>query len=101
MPAVLEEKTQFRQIGNSLGVIVPSNIRKSGGFSSGDEVTLSCPRPGTITINSAVDTKTERLESWNKLQAFISANKTSDEAWPKEKSFKEILNEARDEKFGL
>ena len=40
MTAVLEERTQFRQIGNSLGVIVSANIRKSGGFSSGDEVTL-------------------------------------------------------------
>lgn len=101
MPAVLEEKTQFRQIGNSLGVIVPANIRKSGGFSSGDEVTLSCPRPGVITINSINDTKKDKLKSWNELQVFISANKTSDEAWPKNKSFKEILNEARDERFGL
>ena len=101
MPAVLEEKTQFRQIGNSLGVIVPANIRKSGGFSSGDEVTLSCPRPGVITINSINDTKKDKLKSWNELQVFISANKTSDEAWPKNKSFKEILNEAREERFEL
>ena len=90
MTAVLEERTQFRQIGNSLGVIVSANIRKSGGFSSGDEVTLSCPRPGVITINSVVDTKKDELESWNKLQEFISAHKTNDATWPKEKSFKEI-----------
>ena len=101
MPAVLEEKTQFRQIGNSLGVIVPANIRKSGGFSSGDEVTLSCPRLGVITINSINDTKQDKLESWNKLQAFISTHKTSNEAWSKNKSFKEILNEAREERFEL
>ena len=101
MPAVSEEKTQFRQIGNSLGIIVPANIRKLGGFSSGDEVTISCPRPGVITINSVIDTKKNKLESWNKLQAFISENKTSDEVWPKDKSFKEILNEARDERFKL
>ena len=101
MPAVLEEKTQFRQIGNSLGVIVPANIRKSGGFSSGDEVTLSCPRPGVITINSINDAKQDKLESWNKLQAFISANKTSDEAWPKNENFKEVLNEAREGRFEL
>ena len=101
MPAVLEEKTQFRQIGNSLGIIVPANIRKSGGFSSGDEVALSCPRPGVITINSINDTKIDKLESWNKLQTFISTHKTSDATWPKNKSFKEILNEARDERFVL
>ena len=101
MPAVLEEKTQFRQIGNSLGVIVPTNIRKSGGFNSGDEVTLSCPRPGVITINSINDTKKDKLESWNKLQAFISTHKTSNEAWSKNKNFKEVLNEAREERFEL
>ena len=61
MTAVLEERTQFRQIGNSLGVIVSANIRKSGGFSSGDEVTLSCPRTGVITINSVVDTKKRQI----------------------------------------
>ena len=99
MPAVLEEKTSFRQIGNSLGVIVPASIRKSGGFSSGDEVTLSCPRPGVITINSTTDTKRDKMQSWHELQSFISAHKSSDGAWPKDKSFKEILNEARDERF--
>lgn len=101
MTAVLEERTQFRQIGNSLGVIVSANIRKSGGFSSGDEVTLSCPRPGVITINSVVDTKKDELESWNKLQEFISAHKTNDTTWSKEKNFKEILNEARNSRFVL
>ena len=101
MPAVLEEKTQFRQIGNSLGIIVPANIRKSGGFSSGDEVALLCPRPGVITINSINDIKKDKMESWNIFQAFISAYKSSDEAWPKNKNFKEVLNEAREGRFEL
>lgn len=101
MSAILEEKTQFRQIGNSLGIIVPASIRKIGGFNSGDEVTLECPRPGVITINSVTDAKKDKLQSWNELTSFISEHKSKECAWPSDKSFKEVLNEARDERFGL
>ncbi len=101
MSAILEEKTQFRKIGNSLGIIVPASIRKFGGFNSGDEVTLECPRPGVITINSVMDAKKNKLESWNELTSYISEHKLKESAWPNGKSFKEVLNDARDERFEL
>ncbi len=101
MSTALKEKTSFRKIGNSLGIIVPANIRELGDFSSGDEVYLECPRPGVITISSIIDGKKDKVKSWNELQAFIATHKINDSEWPKDKSFKDILNEARDERCGL
>ena len=94
-----EVKTQFRQIGNSLGIIVPANIRKIGGFSAGDEVSLHSPRPGVITVSSVEQINKNKIQDWNELQDFVSSHASSNAFWPKDKSFKEILNEVRDEKF--
>ena len=101
MSVALEEKTHLRQIGNSLGVIIPATIRKSGSFCAGDEVSLYSPYPGVITINSIKNTNKDKIENWNKLQNFVSMHKVAKDSWPKDKTFKELLNEARDERFGL
>ena len=99
MTTLLEERTQFRQIGNSLGIIVPVSIRKGAGFCSGDEVTLECPRPGVITISNNVRKEKNKVQAWDELQAFISAHRVSETTWPQDKSFKDVLNEARDERY--
>ncbi len=101
MLKVLKERAKFRQIGNSLGVIVPASIREAGGFNSGDEVYLECPRPGVITINSVINTNKDKTQAWNELQTFISTHTIKESEWPKDKSFKEILSEARDERYNL
>ncbi|TET91923.1 MAG: hypothetical protein E3J35_00210 [Methanomassiliicoccales archaeon] len=36
-------KAKLRQIGNSLGVIIPSEIIEERGFAKGDEVPLALP----------------------------------------------------------
>ena len=99
MPVALEEKTQFRQIGNSLGIIVPANIRKSADFSAGDEVAISTPRSGVITITSFEHKSKNKAQTWSELQDFIAEHISNDSCWPKNKTFKEVLNEARDERF--
>ena len=105
MEATVKEKapakgnTQFRKIGNSLGVIMPAGVRRAGGFNAGDEVIVECPRPGVITISSVVNAKKNKLQSWHELQAFISNNKCENSTWPENKSFKEVLSDARNEKF--
>ncbi len=101
MTSVVEEKARFRQIGNSLGIIVPANIRKVGGFKSGDEITLHCPRRGVITISSIENCNKNKSEQWAELQQFISVNKSSGSTWPSNKTFKEVLAKARDERFSL
>lgn len=99
MSAIREEKTQFRKIGNSLGIIIPASIRKAGGFCSGDEVTLECPRLGVITMSNIAYEEHNKLQAWNELQTFISTHKASENTWPQNKSFKDVLSEARDERY--
>ncbi len=101
MTSIIEEKARFRQIGNSLGVIVPANIRKVGGFKSGDVVTLRCPRRGVLTISSIENASKNKSQSWSELQQFVTANKTDSSIWPSNKTFKEVLVEARDKRFSL
>ena len=99
MQAILEKKGQFRKIGNSVGVIVPASIRETAGFDESDEVVMRCPRHGVITISCVEDTSKDKLQEWCDLQSFISCNKNKNVTWPQDKSFKEILNESRDERF--
>ena len=99
MHMTLEKKGQFRKIGNSVGVIVPATIRETAGLDESDEVVIQCPRRGVITISCVEDKSKDRLEEWSDLQSFISCNKNKKVQWPKDKSFKQILNESRDERF--
>lgn len=99
--APAKERSQFRQIGNSLGVIVPASVRRAGGFCAGDEVLLESPRPGVITISSVENAGRGKLQNWHELQAFILRNKRKGAAWPENKSFKEVLSDARDERLNF
>lgn len=99
MPQAEAERGRIRQIGNSLGVIVPASMRRAGGFSNGDEVSIQCPRPGVITISCIEDTGTSKAHVWGELQDFISRHEKLDASWPQDRNFKEILYEARDEKI--
>ena len=99
MEAIAEKRGQFRRIGNSIGVIVPAALREIAGFDECDEVLMQCPRRGVITISCIEGVKEDKLKEWNDLQSFISCNKNKEFKWPKDKSFKQILNESRDERF--
>ncbi len=98
MAQAVAEKSRIKQIGNSLGVIVPAAIRKAGGFNGGDEVSVQCPRPGVITISCIEDADASKAQTWAELQKLVSQREKPGASWPQGKSFKEVLYEARDER---
>ena len=99
MPAAVLEKTKFRSIGNSVGVIVPNKIREKAGISVGALVTVESPRPGVVVVSSIEHAGTDKLDAWENLQSFVGNVEMNNNSWPNEKPFKEVLNDARDSKF--
>ncbi len=99
MPQSDVQTSKIRKVGNSLGVIVPAAVRRAGGFADGDEVSVQSPRPGLITISCIEDAGKNKARAWGDLQEFVSRRKAAGACWPKGKTFKEILHEARDERL--
>ena len=99
MAVVEAQRSRMRKIGNSMGVIVPAEVRRAGEFESGDAVSVQSPRPGVITISRVENEVEEKAQTWGELQELVSRRALPDAFWPKGKSFKEVLHEARDEAY--
>ena len=54
---------------------------------------------GVITISCVKNSRKNKIQAWDELQSFISSNKKENVTWSENKSFKEVLNDARDDKF--
>ena len=89
-------ETTLTRVGNSVGVLLPKNLRQSAMLDDRAKVRLSSPRKGVVIITSYEDGK-DRLERLKQAEGNISEREKRARPWIVSKSAEKLIEEARDE----